>query len=331
MPSSAAARSTVAARSRTSTSRPSASVRTTTSPVSLGGCRQVPVPDRLQLVGHGRQPSALLHLQGQLPRGGVVGPRSNRHQPVDGREAAGQPLGRRVIGSGRHLAFDGFCRDVGPQQRGMETGAGDQRREIADGVAPGLVLLSGGDHVAGDGGAGGAVADRDQGGRAVRPASPAQGLVGGIGAALVRDRDDHATVRWPSGQLERLHRPHMAAARLRAEAVRDQVCHRHRRVLARAAAGGRHRKPRLDGVPDGFRHPFERRIGLEAHRPAVPRAPARPRSSRSSRTAGRPARPASPTRPTDRGRPGSGAAGSNGIRSILPADQPVARPRATIG
>ncbi len=76
-----------------------------------------------------------------------------------------------------------------------ERRAGHQRREVADGVAPALVLLAGEQQVVGQHCARGSGSNRDQRGHRPRIARALQGEVGGPGAALVRDGQQQSCVR----------------------------------------------------------------------------------------------------------------------------------------
>ncbi len=171
MPSAAAERSTAVARSTTTAPRPSPSVRTSTRPVSASAARQVAVTDRLELERGAGQVGALLDLQRQLARRGVVDrrcrPSSRRRHAaracaIDSAVAAWSALSssaRTATGSGTL-----------PAEHPAQDGEGQHRRQVAHGVAPALVLLTGlHQDVVGQGRARRAVADGDQRRRERRP------------------------------------------------------------------------------------------------------------------------------------------------------------------
>ena len=115
--------------------------------------------------------------------------------PVDARQGGGHARGRVRIVADVEQGADRGRVEARARDARRERGADHERREVADGVAPALVLLLGGDDVVGELGAGGSIAHGDEGGRRSRLAGRAQGLVRDPRAALVRDRDDHPVAR----------------------------------------------------------------------------------------------------------------------------------------
>ena len=118
----------------------------------VGGGQQA-MQDRLEVMRGGRQMCALLDLQGELAAVDVIDARACDQQPVAGGQCL-RDLGRGRFGVG-HLQQGVQRRRVErcAAQDGAQRRGDDERRQVADRVAPALVLLLGGDQDVGQGGA----------------------------------------------------------------------------------------------------------------------------------------------------------------------------------
>ena len=141
------------------------------------GRRQVPVEERLEVAVRGRDPGRLLDLEGQLATGGPIDPRSDDDDVARVGEGRGHRLGRgRIRGAGGHEATDRVrVRGLSPESR-PDRGRCEERRDVADRVAPALVELLGRDDDVCDGRAGRPVRHRHdrrpRPGRARTPRAP---------------------------------------------------------------------------------------------------------------------------------------------------------------
>jgi hypothetical protein len=228
----------------------------------------VTVQECLQIaIGRG-QPGRLLDLEHELAPGGPVraGPEDDEVRGIGQRGS--DRLGSRCIRGAGGKERRG---DVGVGGRAGEVAGhgrrGQDRRHVADRVAPALVHLVRGEQHVRERGTGRAVASRDQ----RRPrAGGARGLerpVRRSGSALVRDPDHERVGRRSYGELECLLRrdPGALAQRL-AQDLDDGLG----AVLARAAAGDDDRAAALRGLPnrDGELRGARVRVG-EAHQEAT--------------------------------------------------------------
>ena len=158
---------------------------------------------------------------------------------------------------------DGGRVDARSRDARGERGTDHERREVADGVAPALVLLLGGDHVVGELGAGRSIAHGHEGRRRSRLAGGAHGLVRDPRAALVRDGDDHPVARRALRHLECRDRACVAPGR-QVERLAHEPREPHRRVL-RGAAAGRDDRLALGGRPaETLRELLQRRVRRRA-------------------------------------------------------------------
>ena len=213
-----------------------------------------------------------------------------------------------------------------------QRGAGHDRREVADGVAPALVLLAGRDHRLRQGGARRAVADRDQRRRRARPsrAAGSASLVAHVPPSCETAEHDaarggrpassnawalatHGSVMPASAQCSHAagRRSTMAACSLVPQPVVT--------IGAPASAAP------IRSAPPAV-HDADRRRGAP---PAVRPAPARRRSSRSWRRAGPSRGSGIVDEAHGSGAPGSGASGSNVMAAMLRGRYP--RPHVRVG
>ena len=100
-----------------------------------------------------------------------------------------------------------------PAQLRRQRDADHQRREVADRVAPALVLLLGEDHMVGQGRAGRPRPDGDERGRRAGLMRGPDRLVRRVCSALVRHRDQQPGGDRPSERLEGLDRSDLATGR----------------------------------------------------------------------------------------------------------------------
>ena len=261
------------------------------------------VQERLQVAVRGRDPRPFLDLEDELAAGGPVTSGGDHEQPVCVREACRDPLGGgRLVDAARDEIGGGLrvkrpARDVRPDCRERE-----DRRQVADDVAPVLVELLGRDHDVGEGCPGRPVADRHDGRTRAGGAARGQCGVRRGRAAFVGHADHEAAAHRVERQLERLdageRRGRQAGGPKR---VAQDLDAGERRVLRRAAAGDQDRPAGGSRLGDGSGE-HGRRAGLGRQRrqqaPRPGRAP--PRSSRSCGTAARGAARACRCSPTDR-------------------------------
>ena len=190
-------------------------------------------------------------------------PRADDEQPVDAAQR-GRGVGHRP----RVLA------DVeqGPNGGGVRTLAAepsrqrhpdDEGREVADRVAPALVLLLGLHHEVGKLGARGSAADGDQRGLRAGVAGGAHRLVRGTRAALVRDGDQDGVGRRSTDDLQG--RYDLDATRAGSfDCFVEERGEPHRRVLGGPHPGRDHAAPGSGRVPDGAGHRAEDVVGGQA-------------------------------------------------------------------
>ena len=125
--------------------------------------RQVAVRERLQITGGGGEMQTLLNLEDELVGGDAVIAATDDDQAVDVAEVLGDLAGLRL----EPATFVEMLLECGRVQllaRNMsgDHRAGDHRRDVADGVAPALVLLRRDQHDVGEFGAPALVVSRNQ-------------------------------------------------------------------------------------------------------------------------------------------------------------------------
>ena len=171
----------------------------------------MPVQHGLELERGGGQAGSLLDLQRELA-GGDRSPCPRRRRSADrcpAIAAATRPR-VRVLADVEERADGGRVERRAAQLR-CQRDAHDQRRQVADGVAPALVLLLGQDHVVGQCRPRRAGPNGDQRRRDAGRSGGSDRFVRDVRAALVRDPDQQPASERPPDGVERLKRSNLAA------------------------------------------------------------------------------------------------------------------------